>query len=81
MVLVNNKVIHFGSRGYSDYTQHKDPKRLLLYNKRHSKKENWNDIETAGFWAKALLWNKPTLKASMKDIEKRFKVRIYLQNV
>ena len=36
------KTVHFGGKGYSDYTKHKDDDRKLLYLKRHKKRENWN---------------------------------------
>ena len=52
------------------------PKRKANYISRHKKRENWRDMGSAGFWAKNLLWNKPTLKASIRDVEKKFKVRI-----
>jgi hypothetical protein len=72
-VLVGLKTIHFGSKGMSDYTLNKDPQRKHLYIKRHRRRENWNKsgIQTAGFWSRWLLWNKPTLDESIKDIEKR----------
>jgi hypothetical protein len=78
MVLVGNKVIHFGAYGASDYTLHKDADRMKLYLNRHKKNENWNKsgIKTAGFWSRYLLWNKPSLTASIRDIEKRFNVKI-----
>jgi len=76
-----NKTIHFGADGYSDYTIHKDRERMLRYNNRHKKNENWNKsgINTAGFWAKWILWNKPSLLSSIKDTEKRFKIKIVKQ--
>jgi len=70
------KCVSFGDRRYKDYTQHKDPKRKAAYLKRHRKRENWRDKKTAGFWAKHLLWNKPSLKASMKDVEKRMRLKV-----
>lgn len=75
---IDGKTIKFGAKGYSDYTIHKDPKRKQRYLKRHSTNEDWSKsgIDTAGFWAKHLLWNKPTISASIKDIEKRFKTKI-----
>ena len=77
-VEVDNKTIHFGAKGMSDYTKNKDPKRKENYTSRHAKRENWNKsgINTAGFWSKNLLWNKPTITDSIKDIEKRFNVNI-----
>lgn len=70
------KRIHFGASGYEDYTMHKDSERKKRYDLRHSKKEDWENVYTAGFWAKWLLWNKPTIKSSMDDISKRFNVKI-----
>ena len=69
---VGNKTIHFGATGYEDYTTHKDPERKARYLTRH-KNENWDDPETAGFWARWVLWNKPSLKESVDDLNKRFK--------
>ena len=72
------KTIHFGAKGMSDYTKNKDPKRKENYTARHAKREDWNKsgLETAGFWSKNLLWNKPSKTDSIKDIEKRFNVNI-----
>jgi hypothetical protein len=77
-VVINNRTIHFGSKGMSDYTINQDPYRKRLYIKRHKARENWSKsgIGTAGFWSKWLLWNKPTLDESIQDIEKRFRVSI-----
>lgn len=70
--------IHFGGFGYSDYTIHKDLKRKKLYELRHKKNENWNKsgINTAGFWSKHILWNKPDFKKSIDDTAKKFKIKI-----
>ena len=72
------KTTHFGAKGYSDYTKHKDSDRKDRYISRHKAKENWNKsgINTAGFWSRWILWNKPGLKTSIKDTEKRFKIKI-----
>lgn len=66
------KNIKFGAYGMEDYTIHGDDGRKELYINRHKKNENWNDPLTPGFWSRWLLWNKPTIKASMIDIKKRF---------
>ena len=82
MVVVTNssgkKTIHFGQDGYSDYTKHKDQDRMKRYLSRHKSRENWgkSGIKTAGFWSRWLLWNKPTLTASIKDTERRFGIDI-----
>jgi hypothetical protein len=74
--LQDNKTIHFGARGYQDYTSHKDPERQRRYINRHKERENWSvsGINTAGFWSRWLLWNKPSIDESMRDIQRRFNV-------
>jgi hypothetical protein len=69
------KTIHFGAKGMSDFTIHKDPKRKERYLKRHKVNENWNNPETAGALSRWILWNKPTLSASIKDFKTRFKLK------
>jgi hypothetical protein len=70
------KTIHFGAKGYQDYTIHHDPERRERYIKRHQVREDWSNPNTAGFWAYWLLWNKPTLEESIDDVESRFGFRI-----
>lgn len=67
----NYVIVPFGASDYEDYTIHKDPYRKLKYISRH-KNEDWTDPLTAGFWSKHLLWNKPTLIESAKDITTNF---------
>ena len=78
MVQVLNKVIHFGAKGYSDLTHHKNKSRKMNYENRHRSRENWtkSGIKTAGFWSKWILWNKPGFISSIKDTEKRFNIKI-----
>ncbi len=78
MVKIDNKTIHFGAAGMSDFTIHKDPERKQRYISRHKANENWNKsgIKTAGFWSRFLLWGEPTLNASIKKIQTKFKVKI-----
>ena len=72
-VINGKKTISFGATGYSDFTKHKDDERKERYIDRHKKNEDWTDFNTAGFYAKNILWNKPTIEASIKDTDKRFK--------
>lgn len=67
--------IHFGSFGMSDYTISNDEKRKSLYKIRHAKDYS-DDLRYAGAWSMNLLWNKPTILQSIKDMEKRFKISI-----
>ena len=55
-------------------TQHKNEGRKNRYILRHEKNEDWgkSGINTAGFWSRWLLWNKPSIKESYEDIKKRF---------
>ncbi len=71
-VIDKTKTISFGAKGFSDYTIHKDDDRKDRYIKRHKTNENWNDPTTAGFYAKHVLWNKPTMKESIADLNKKF---------
>lgn len=75
---INNKQLHFGDSRYEDYTIHKDNIRKERYIKRHKKNENWNKdgIDTAGWWSRWLLWNKPTIEESIEDIKNRFNITI-----
>lgn len=72
------KTVHFGQFGASDMTKHKSEERKQRYIQRHEKNENWekSGIDTAGFWSRWLLWNKPSIEESKKDIESRFNVKI-----
>ena len=66
--------VHFGATGYQDYTTHGDEKRKAAYLSRHEAKETWTlqGVESAGFWARWMLWNKRSLRASAADIQRRF---------
>ena len=78
MVKVEDKIVHFGQAGASDYTEHKDPERKQRYLSRHRNRENWtkSGINTAGFWSRWLLWGEPTIAASINKIQKKFNVKI-----
>ena len=66
------KTTHFGSAGMSDFIKNRDEKRKKLYLERHRKRENWNSYMTAGALSRWILWNKPTLSASIADYKKKF---------
>ena len=66
------KTTHFGAAGMSDYTKHKNKTRKRRYMTRHRKRENWNNYMSAGSLSRYILWNKPTLKASIADYKKKF---------
>ena len=69
------KITHFGAKNFSDFTIHKNKERKERYLDRHRKRENWNSYMTAGSLSRWVLWNLPTLKASIADYKKRFKLK------
>ena len=73
-----NMVHHFGQSGYDDYTTHNDQNRKDSYIARMNVNQDWSKqgIHTSGFWAKHILWNKPTIKGSIKDTQKKFGIKI-----
>jgi hypothetical protein len=75
-----SKVINFGAAGYQDFTIHKDPTRKTNYLARHAPNQDWTEsgLMTAGFWARWLLWNKPTVISSAQDIAERFGIKIVI---
>ena len=72
---VGEKTVHFGATGYQDFTTSKDEKRKASYLARHRTSEDWSlsGVGSAGFWARWLLWNQPSITASIRDINQRFK--------
>lgn len=75
IVTPENKKIRFGDSSYSDYTIHKDDIRKQQYIRRH-RNDKLDDVNSAGFYAMNLLWNKKTIKQSIKDIQKKYKIKI-----
>ena len=74
MAKVGDKTVHVGAIGYQDFTTSKDEKRKASYLARHKTTEDWtlSGVDTAGFWARWILWNKPSITASTRDINQRF---------
>ena len=66
------KTIHFGAKGYEDYTMHHDKERKRRYLQRHAAREDFTNPLTAGALSRWILWNKPTLRASIDDFCRRF---------
>ena len=67
------KSIHFGAKGASDFTIHKDPERKERYLHRHKGMgEDWSNPLTAGFYATTISWNKSTITESIRDTNRQF---------
>jgi hypothetical protein len=68
--------LYFGQSGANDFTISKDSKAKANYLKRHALRENWDDLTTAGAWARWILWNQDTISKSVADMEKKFGIKI-----
>lgn len=66
------KHTHFGSEGMNDFLLTGDVEARNRYWIRHQKDLRTRDPTRAGFLSLYLLWNKPTMEASIKDYKKRF---------
>lgn len=69
-----NRVIHFGARGMSDFTKHKDVTRRNRYISRHRKDLATRDPMRAGYLSMFILWNKPSLRGSIADYRRRLSI-------
>ena len=68
-----SKTTKFGAAGYTDFIKSGgDEERKKKYLARHKSRENWNDPTSAGALSRYILWNKPTLSASISDYKKKF---------
>ena len=76
--IVNNKKINFGDNRYSDYTLTKDDKKKKAYLARH-KHDNYNNPLYPSFYSTNLLWNKPSLKESIKNTNEKYNLNIKLK--
>jgi len=64
----------FGAFGMSDFTTHKDESRRERYISRHRKDLRTNDPMRPGYLSMYILWNKPTIKASLADYKRRLNI-------
>jgi hypothetical protein len=71
-VFPEGRTVHFGAKGYSDYTIHKDSSRMKRYVIRHRRRENWGrtGMYTPGFWSRWLLWSRPTLSGAVAKTQR-----------
>jgi hypothetical protein len=71
----NNRRLYFGDPRYEHFTEgHLNETRRRAYMNRHKKNENWNNIDSAGFWSYHYLWQFPTYKEAYENIKKIFKL-------
>lgn len=73
-VFDDGEVVHFGAKGYSDYTIHKDPKRKERYLARHRVNENWSDLRSPGALSRYILWEKPDIDSAIRNYKKMIRL-------
>ena len=66
------KTTKFGASGMDDYTITHDKEQRDRYRMRHAKDLKTGDPTRAGFLAWYILWNKPTIEASIADYRRKF---------
>jgi hypothetical protein len=66
------KTIHFGAKGYEDYTQHNDKQRRTLYRQRHEK-DLKGDPMRAGYLSYYILWgNSTNLDTNIRSFKNKY---------
>ena len=72
--IIDNRTISFDASGYPDFTTTQDIKKKENYIKRHGK-EDWsrNNLESAAFMSRWILWNKPSIQESITYLNKLYK--------
>ncbi len=78
IITKTGKRVYFGYAPMQDYTEHKDEVRKNSYIKRHQKRENWNDPDTAGYWSRWYLWEETSRSKAYDKIKNDLKNRGYL---
>ena len=69
--------VYFGDSRYEHFTEgHLNEIRRKAYMNRHKKNENWNNIDSAGFWSYHYLWRFHTYKEAYEEIQKILKKNI-----
>ena len=73
------KRVYFGDASSKDFTLFSPlerEERKRRYITRHSAREDWTrvGVETPGFWAKHILWNQPTVSASLAATRRKFNI-------
>lgn len=74
------RAVHFGARGFGDFTTYsrRDPalarRKRMQYVARHGTTEDWTNPLAPGTLSRFVLWEKPTLEAAIRSYRKRFRV-------
>ena len=66
------KTVHFGAKGYEDYTQHHDKDRRTQYRRRHEK-DLKGDPMRAGYLSYYVLWGESTnVQTNIRSFKNKF---------
>ena len=68
------KTVHFGDANGSSFIDHKDGKKKDAWIARHKVRGTFNNPMSASSLSYHILWNKPTIKESIKDYKKKFDI-------
>lgn len=75
------RTVHFGAKGYDDYTKHHDTLRQQRYISRHGRgREDWSTMTTAGALSRWVLWDKPSLKAAIATFPSHFPGKVVVHD-
>ena len=69
-VKYKNRTLRIGQSGSNDFTKTATKLVKRNYLKRHKVKEDWTDPNTRGYWARWLLWDKPSLAEAVEKQKK-----------
>ena len=75
----NKSTTHFGyankNKTGSTFIDHNDEDKKKSWLARHKVRGDFNNYKSASSLAKNILWNKPTLTASINDYKKKFNLK------
>ena len=67
------KTVHFGQAGGSTFIDHQNERYKRAWIARHKVRGSFSDLQTASALAKGVLWNKPSMKSSIADLNEKQK--------
>ena len=68
-----NKTIHFGSKAGQTFVDHKESSTKTAWKKRHQVRGTLNNLESASGLANNVLWNKPSIAESVRNMNAKQK--------
>ena len=68
------KTTSFGAKGMDDFTKTHNTEQRERYRTRHQKDLQTHDPTRAGYLSWWILWNKPTIAASVQDYKSHFNI-------